>query len=91
MVRRNIQGYSTRCYALSVAVGTLLAIYLIREIFTIFQQRLGAWLTFRIAANIRAHVYQHLHNLSIRFFDKRTTGTVISHITEDSERLQDLC
>ena len=75
--------------ALSVAVGSLLAIYIIREIFTIFQQRLGAWLTFRIAANIRAHVYQHLHDLSIRFFDKRTTGTVISHITEDSERLQD--
>lgn len=76
--------------ALSVAVGSLLAVFIIREIFTIFQQRLGAWLTFRIAANIRAHVYQHLHNLSIRFFDKRTTGTVISHITEDSERLQDL-
>ncbi len=75
--------------ALSVAVGMLLAIHIIREIFTIFQQRLGAWLTFRIAANIRSHVYQHLHNLSIRFFDKRTTGTVISHITEDSERLQD--
>ena len=75
--------------ALSVAVGTLLAIHVIREIFTIVQGRLGAWLTFRIAANIRAHVYQHLHNLSIRFFDKRTTGTVISHITEDSERLQD--
>ena len=75
--------------ALSVAVGSLLVVYIIREIFTIFQQRLGAWLTFRIAANIRAHVYQHLHNLSIRFFDKRTTGTVISHITEDSERLQD--
>ena len=75
--------------ALSVAVGSLLTIYIIREIFTIFQQRLGAWLTFRIAANIRAHVYEHLHNLSIRFFDKRTTGTVISHITEDSERLQD--
>ena len=60
--------------ALSVAVGSLLVIYIIREIFTIFQQRLGAWLTFRIAANIRAHVYRHLHNLSIRFFDKRTTG-----------------
>ena len=75
--------------ALSVAVGTLLTIHIIREILTIFRLRLGAWLTFRIAANIRAHVYQHLHNLSIRFFDKRTTGTVISHITEDSERLQD--
>ena len=83
------RGIQPAAVALSVAVGSLLAIYIIREIFTIFQQRLGAWLTFRIAANIRAHVYQHLHNLSIRFFDKRTTGTVISHITEDSERLQD--
>ena len=83
---RNIQPVAI---ALSVAVGALLAVHITREIFTIFQQRLGAWLTFRIAANIRAHVYQHLHNLSIRFFDKRTTGTVISHITEDSERLQD--
>ena len=75
--------------ALSIAVGALLAIQIIREIFTIFRLRLGAWLTFRVAANIRSHVYQHLHNLSIRFFDKRKTGTVISHITEDSERLQD--
>ena len=75
--------------ALSVAVGTLLAALVISSIFSIFHGRLAAWLTFRISANIRSHVYQHLHNLSIRFFDKRTTGTVISHITEDSERLQD--
>ncbi len=75
--------------ALTIAVGALLMIQIIREIFTIFRLRLGAWLTFRVAANIRSQVYQHLHNLSIRFFDKRKTGTVISHITEDSERLQD--
>ncbi len=83
------RGIQPLAIALSVAVGMLLAIRVIGAIFSIFQQRLGAWLTFRIASNIRAHVYQHLHNLSIRFFDKRTTGTVISHITEDSERLQD--
>ena len=75
--------------ALAIAVGCLLVTMIIREIITVFRLRLGAWLTFRVAANIRAHVYQHLHNLSIRFFDKRKTGTVISHITEDSERLQD--
>ena len=75
--------------ALSIAIGALLVTYIIRVSFTVLQSRLSAWLTFRIAANIRAHVYEHLHNLSIRFFDKRTTGTVISHITEDSERLQD--
>ena len=75
--------------ALTIVVATLLGIQIIREIFTVFRLRLGAWLTFRVAANIRSHVYKHLHNLSIRFFDKRKTGTVISHITEDSERLQD--
>ena len=84
-----LRGIQPLTVALSVAVGMLLATMVISTIFSIFQQRLGAWLTFRIAANIRAHVYQHLHNLSIRFFDKRTTGTVISHVTEDSERLQD--
>ena len=83
------RGIQPLAVALSVAVGMVLAIRIIGTIFLILQQRLGAWLTFRIASNIRAHVYQHLHNLSIRFFDKRTTGTVISHITEDSERLQD--
>jgi ATP-binding cassette subfamily B protein len=83
------RNFESAALALSIAVGTLLAIQIIREIFTVFRLRLGAWLTFRVAANIRAHVYQHLHNLSIRFFDKRKTGTVISHITEDSERLQD--
>ncbi|MDE0401433.1 MAG: ABC transporter ATP-binding protein [Candidatus Poribacteria bacterium] len=83
------RGIQPLTVALSVGVGMLLAIMVISTLFSIFQQRLGAWLTFRIAANIRAHVYQHLHNLSIRFFDKRTTGTVISHVTEDSERLQD--
>ena len=83
------RGIQPVAIALSVAVGTLLSIQLIQTIFSVIQGRLAAWLTFRIAANIRAHVYQHLHNLSIRFFDKRTTGTVISHITEDSERLQD--
>ena len=83
------RGIQPLTVALSVAVGMLLAIRVISTIFSVFQQRLGAWLTFRIAANIRAHVYQRLHDLSIRFFDKRTTGTVISHVTEDSERLQD--
>ncbi len=83
------RGIQPVAIALSVAVGTLLSIQLIQTILSVIQGRLAAWLTFRIAANIRAHVYKHLHNLSIRFFDKRTTGTVISHITEDSERLQD--
>ena len=83
---RSIQPVAT---ALAIAVGCLLVTMILSTIVTIFRQRFAAGLTFRVAADIRAHVYRHLHNLSIRFFDKRKTGTVISHITEDSERLQD--
>ena len=75
--------------ALSIAVAALLTSHILSTLLMILHSRLTAWLTLRIAANIREHVYEHLHDLSIRFFDKRTTGTVISHITEDSERLQD--
>lgn len=59
------RGIQPLAVALSVAVGMVLAIRIIGTIFLILQQRLGAWLTFRIASNIRAHVYQHLHNLSL--------------------------
>ncbi len=83
------RGLQPVSFALSIAVGVLLVVQLTRVLLDIFRSRLAAWLSLRISASIRAHVYEHLHNLSIRFFDKRTTGTVISHITEDSERLQD--
>ena len=74
--------------ALAVAVGCLLAVYIIAMLTDVFLGRLSAWLTLRLTADIRVQVYSRLHSLAIRFFDKRKTGTVISHITEDSQRLQ---
>ncbi|GIX05765.1 MAG: ABC transporter [Candidatus Poribacteria bacterium] len=74
--------------ALLVAVGCLTTAYLLIHLLDILRGRLGAWLTFRMAADIREQLYEKLHALSLRFFDKRQTGTVISHITEDSQRLQ---
>ena len=75
--------------ALGVAVGCLFVVYVMTHTLEIFRGRLGASLSLRITADIRDHVYERLHSLSLRFFDKRKTGTVISHITEDSSRLQD--
>jgi ATP-binding cassette, subfamily B, bacterial len=74
--------------ALGITVGILLLTHVLTNVLGIFHGRLGAWLTFRIVADIRAELYAKLHSLSLRFFDKRKTGTVISHITEDSSRLQ---
>ena len=74
--------------ALAVAVGCLLIVQIITSLIEIFLGRLSAWLTLRLTADIRDQVYNRLHSLAIRFFDKRKTGTVISHITEDSQRVQ---
>ena len=82
------RGIETASLALAIAVGCLLAVYIIIAIFDVLLGRKGAWLTLRMTADIRNQVYDRLHSLSIQFFDKRKTGTVISHVTEDSQRLQ---
>ena len=74
--------------ALAIAVGCLLTVQIITSLIEVFLGRLSAWLTLRLTADIRELVYNRLHSLAIRFFDKRKTGTVISHITEDSQRVQ---
>ncbi len=74
--------------ALALAVGCLLLVQIITSLNEIFLGRLSAWLTIRLTADIRNQVYNRLHSLAIRFFDKRKTGTVISHVTEDSQRLE---
>ena len=78
----------TASIALAVAVGCLMIVHIINSLFEILLGRLSAWLTLRMTADIRSQIYTRLQSLAIRFFDKRKTGTVISHITEDSQRLQ---
>lgn len=74
--------------ALLVAVLCLAGTHAVSQVLGILRGRLHAWLGLKLAADIRAQLYERLHSLSLRFFDKRQTGTVMSHITEDSGRLQ---
>jgi len=43
----------------------------------------------RIARDLRHKVYAHLHALSLRFFAKRRTGSLITRVTNDTDRLWD--
>jgi len=53
------------------------------------QQRLMAGLGSRIARDIRQTVYRHLHKLSLSFFARKQTGSLVSRVTHDTERLWD--
>jgi ATP-binding cassette subfamily B protein len=43
----------------------------------------------RIAHDLRAEAYGHLHKLSLSFFTKKPTGQLISRISHDTDRLWD--
>src|SRR5206468_163515 len=47
--------------------------------------RVGTWIT----TDLRHMIYQHLHDLSLRFFAKRRTGSLITRVTNDTDRLWD--
>ena len=53
------------------------------------RQRLMATLGSRMGRDIRDRTYEHLHKLSLGFFAKRPTGTLVSRITSDSDRIWD--
>ncbi len=85
---RIFRSFETAALALMIGIGCLVTAHILTHVLDIFRGRMAAWLTFRMTADIRDQIYERLHGLSLRFFDKRKTGTVISHITEDSTRLQ---
>jgi ATP-binding cassette subfamily B protein len=43
----------------------------------------------RVTADLRHMVYAHLHELSLRYFAKRRTGSLITRVTNDTDRLWD--
>ena len=69
--------------------GLLLALILFSEICGGVRLRLLAMLGTQITADLRHLVYSHLHDLSLRYFSKRRTGSLITRVTNDTDRLWD--
>lgn len=42
-----------------------------------------------VTRDLRHRIYAHLHELSLRFFAKRRTGSLITRVTSDTDRLWD--
>jgi ATP-binding cassette subfamily B protein len=53
------------------------------------RHRIMASLGSRIARDVRNKTYDHLHKLSLSFFSQKTTGSLITRITSDSDRIWD--
>ena len=55
----------------------------------IWRSRVGAWIGGRVSLDIRAALYDRLQWLSMRYFDRHPTGTIISRLAQDSGGVQD--
>lgn len=70
-------------------LGALIASRLLGVLVNITRGRLSAWLGSRIAFELRSKLYQHLQWLSLSYFDRRQTGSIMSRVTRDTEALYD--
>jgi ABC-type multidrug transport system, ATPase and permease components len=70
-------------------LGALIGIRLFGTGVNILRGRLNAWLGSEISFKLRSQLYQHLQWLSLSYFDKRQTGSIMSRITRDTDALYD--
>lgn len=61
------------------------AIYVTHIILSYVSTLLAAKLSFGIVCNIRQDVFNNVQCLGMRYFDQHANGTIVSHITNDTE------
>ncbi|HJR42021.1 MAG TPA: ABC transporter ATP-binding protein [Gemmatimonadaceae bacterium] len=90
VVRRANEGTLPRGAAASmawIAVGAMAAVYVIRQAAAHVRLRLMSVLGEWVARDLRAELYEHIQRLSLSFFSRKKTGSLITRVTSDTERL----
>ncbi|WFB37097.1 ABC transporter ATP-binding protein [Kiritimatiellota bacterium B12222] len=70
-------------------MGILGAAYVLHTFFVWLRLRRMAFMGEHVAHDIRTQVYAHLQTLSLRFFTRKQTGSIISRCSSDTDRLWD--
>ncbi|MBI5832743.1 MAG: ATP-binding cassette domain-containing protein [Armatimonadetes bacterium] len=50
--------------------------------------RVASWLAYYVVHDIRTELYDHLQTLTLRYYDKRQTGALMSRVTNDTRAMQ---
>lgn len=87
-----IQGAITRDVALdsgSIIIAILVAVFVVRELSHWLRLRTMSVLGEYVARDIRTELYAHIQKLSLNYFTKKQTGSLISRVSNDTDRLWD--
>ncbi|MCP9446152.1 MAG: ABC transporter ATP-binding protein/permease [Nitrospira sp.] len=64
-------------------IGVLLGLVLLQGLCSMGHSYLTAWVSQRIMADFRRHVFAHLQTLDVKFFARRRTGELLSRLMND--------
>ena len=72
-----------------LAVGAMALLFVVREAAALVRLRLMSVLGEFVARDLRAELYEHIQRLSLAFFSRKKTGSLITRVTADTDRLWD--
>ena len=68
-------------------VGAFAIVRLGSYVLEIFRDRLSVWLGGRVIVSVREDLYENLSRLSMKFYNKRQVGSLISRVSNDTESM----
>jgi ATP-binding cassette subfamily B protein len=72
-----------------IAVAAMALVYVIRQGAALVRLRLMSILGEHVARDLRAELYEHIQRLSLAFFSRKKTGSLITRVSADTDRLWD--
>jgi ATP-binding cassette, subfamily B, bacterial len=70
-----------------IAVTAMAVLYVVRQSAALVRLRLMAVLGEWVARDLRAELYGHIQRLSLAFFSRKKTGSLITRVTADTDRI----
>ena len=70
-----------------IAVTAMATLYVVRQVAALVRLRLMSILGEWVARDLRAELYEHIQRLSLAFFSRKKTGSLITRVTADTDRL----
>lgn len=72
-----------------IAVAAMGAVYVVRQAAALVRLRLLSVIGELVARDLRTQLYEHIQQLSLSFFSRKKTGSLITRISADTDRLWD--
>ena len=70
-----------------ICVSAMALVYLVRQMGAVVRLRLMSVLGEWVARDLRTDLYEHLQRLSLAFFGRKKTGSLITRVSSDTDRL----